>query len=103
MAAADVSAPACHPAQLPDAKRELSGELQLDLAAYELRRGEARVDLPPREMVLLILLVGNQGKLVTRLEIQHAVWPENPPAKLDTSINTLVRRLRRALGDNSLE
>jgi DNA-binding response OmpR family regulator len=48
--------------------------LDLDLAAHELRRGEASVHLRPKEFGLLALLAAHPGRVYTRRELLERVW-----------------------------
>lgn len=77
------------------------GEFELDLGAEQLRRNGEAVHLERRPMGLLILLVTNQGRMVTREEIIAALWPKNVIIDFDAGLNTLVRKVRNALGDSS--
>jgi DNA-binding winged helix-turn-helix (wHTH) protein len=99
MAAAHPSAPSAPARQLPAVWNW--AHFELDLNRCELRKSGRHIDLPPREFALLILLVTSRGRLVTRAEIGAAVWADHQPARLDDGINSVVKRLRRALGDNS--
>jgi TolB-like protein/DNA-binding winged helix-turn-helix (wHTH) protein/Flp pilus assembly protein TadD len=78
----------------------IESELVLDLGRYELRREDRSVRLEKQPMELLILLVENQGQLVTREQIVARLW--DAPAALDTerSINTAIRKIRLALRDD---
>ncbi len=51
-------------------------------------------------MDLLILLVERRGQMVTRTGIVERLWGKNVFLDVDTSINTAIRKLRRALRDN---
>jgi len=75
-------------------------DVELDLARYELRR-DGRVErLEKRPMELLILLVERRGQLVTRAEILERLWGRDVFLDADAAINTAVRKVRRALGDD---
>jgi TolB-like protein/DNA-binding winged helix-turn-helix (wHTH) protein/Flp pilus assembly protein TadD len=75
-------------------------DLELDLARYELRR-DGRVErLEKRPMELLILLSERRGQLVTRAEILERLWGRDVSLSTDAAINTAVRKVRRALGDD---
>ncbi len=50
-------------------------------------------------MELLILLAARPGVLVSRQEIVDALWGPDVFVDVDQSINTAVRKIRRALGD----
>ena len=74
--------------------------LELDLARYELRR-DGRVErLEKLPMELLILLAERRGQLVTRAEILERLWGRDVSLSTDAAINTAVRKVRRALGDD---
>jgi len=72
----------------------------LNRGAYELRRGGVVVPLQRIPLELLCLLVERRGELVTREEILERVWGKGVFVDSETSINTAVRKLRRALSDN---
>jgi DNA-binding winged helix-turn-helix (wHTH) protein/tetratricopeptide (TPR) repeat protein len=72
----------------------------LNRGAYELRRGGVVVPLQRIPLELLGLLVERRGQVVTRAEILERVWGKGVFVDSETSINTAVRKLRRALGDN---
>jgi DNA-binding winged helix-turn-helix (wHTH) protein/predicted ATPase len=72
----------------------------LDRGAYELRRDGAVVPLQRIPLELLCLLVERRGQLVTREEILDRVWGKGVFVDSENSINTAVRKLRRALSDD---
>jgi DNA-binding winged helix-turn-helix (wHTH) protein/predicted ATPase len=74
----------------------------LNRSACELRRGDALVPLQRVPLELLSLLLERRGQLVTRKEILERVWGKGVFVDGETSINTAVRKLRRALSDNPL-
>ena len=50
---------------------------ELDLRAYELRRGGRSLKLEPIPMALLVLLIEHKGVLVTRDQIVERVWDQH--------------------------
>lgn len=50
------------------------GQLHINLEQYKVTLGGEPVDLSPREYKLLMYLVENEGKTVTRIQILNAVW-----------------------------
>src|SRR6202046_1293659 len=72
----------------------------LNRGAYELRRGKAVVPLQRIPLKLLCLLVERRGQLVTREEILERVWGKGVFVDGENSINTAVRKVRRALSDD---
>ncbi len=77
------------------------GDFELDLGAQQLRRQGEPVHLERRPFDLLVLLVTNHGRLVPRDDVVRKLWPDNVIIEFDTGLNTLVRKVRRALGDSS--
>lgn len=75
-------------------------EFELDLAAYALRKGGERVRLEKMPMEVLIRLVRADGALVERGEIRAALWGSDVFVEHDAAINTAVRKIRQALGDD---
>ena len=47
------------------------------------------------------MLIDRRGEMVTRAEIQHQLWGKDVIVDFNHSINQLVRKLRRALGDSA--
>jgi len=76
------------------------GDFVLDRGAYELRRGDEAVPLQRIPLELLCLLVERCGQIVTREEILERVWGKGVFVDVESSINTAIRKLRRALGDD---
>ncbi|MDX1508097.1 MAG: winged helix-turn-helix domain-containing protein, partial [Woeseiaceae bacterium] len=79
------------------------GEFELDLDAVQLRHRGQPVRLERRPLDLLILLVERHGQLVSRDDIIAALWPERVIIDFESGLNTLVRKVRNALGDASDE
>jgi TolB-like protein/DNA-binding winged helix-turn-helix (wHTH) protein/Tfp pilus assembly protein PilF len=77
------------------------GEFELDLDAFELKLPGKPVKLERRALDLLALLVKQPNRLVPREEIIAALWPPNVVIDFDSGLNTLVRKVRTALGDSS--
>src|SRR5277367_4441039 len=72
----------------------------LDRGAFELRRGDKAVRLQRIPLQLLCLLVERRGQLVPREEILERVWEKGVFVDFESSINTAMRKLRRALSDD---
>ena len=85
------------------AGKEASGEIELDLGRYELRRRGRRVKLEKKPMELLIFLVARREQLVSRKDIVSKLWRSNLFIDTEPSINNIVRKIRAALGDNPAE
>jgi len=79
------------------------GDFELDLDALQLRCAGVPVRLERRPLDLLVLLVQNHGRMVSREEIIAALWPKDVIIDFDSGLNTLVRKVRNALGDSAEE
>ena len=75
-------------------------DVELDIRRYELRRDGEQIRLERLPMELLILMASRDGQLVTRADIVRALWGGNAWRQTDNSINTAVRKIRVALGEN---
>jgi len=74
------------------------GEFTLDVGERRLLRGSQPVRLSPRTHAVLVALVREHGRLVTKEELLARVWPE---AFVEEGILTVhISSLRKALGDN---
>ena len=78
-------------------------DFELDIAAYTLRRGGERLKLEKIPMDMLILLVEHAGALVERKRLHSALWGGAVFVDRDAGINTAIRKIREALGDNAEE
>ena len=76
------------------------GEFELDIVAYELRRGGYPVHLERHTMDLLILLVERHRQLVSRADIVKRLWNPGVSVDFEMGINTAIRKLRQALRDS---
>jgi TolB-like protein/Flp pilus assembly protein TadD len=79
------------------------GEFELDLDAQKLRLRGKHVPLERRPFDLLVLLIAAEGRVVPREDIIAKLWPPRVIIDFDSGINTLVRKVRSALGDSSEE
>jgi len=77
------------------------GDFELDVAAFALRREGTPVRLEKIPMELLVLLVEHAGKLVARDSIHAALWGSDVFLDRDAAINTAMRKIRKALGDDA--
>ena len=77
------------------------GEFELDLRAGELRREGKTVRLQEQPFQILRMLLKREGEVVTREEMCQDLWADGTIVEFDHSINSAVRKLRRALGDGA--
>ena len=69
-------------------------ELDVNLAAGEVRLNRRQVQLSPKEFALLAFLHQNLGRVCSKDEIGRSVWAEYQEGIFDYQIENLVRRLR---------
>ena len=74
------------------------GGVRVDPAARRAWRDDRELELSPKELDLLALLVERAGEAVSRDEIMTTVWDENWWGSTKT-LDTHVGWLRRKLGD----
>ena len=77
------------------------GDFELDVAAFTLRREGTPVRLERIPMEVLVLLVEHAGTLVARDSMQAALWGSDVFLDRDAAINTAMRKIRKALGEDS--
>jgi DNA-binding response OmpR family regulator len=80
----------------PDVLR--AGDVTVDRGARRAFRGDAELDLRPKEFDLLALLVGEAGRAVTRDSIMREVWDEHWFGSTKT-LDMHISALRRKLGE----
>src|SRR5258708_23432926 len=73
----------------------------LDLDAEVLLRAGQRVPLQPQPMTVLRMLVSRPGELVTRKELQSAVWSDGTFVDFEQGLNWCIKRIREVLGDDA--
>ena len=77
------------------------GEYELNFARFQLFRGGSPVRLEGLPLQLLMFLIENQGRLVTREQIADALWGKDVFVDVEQGINTAIRKVRKALEDDS--
>ena len=92
---------ASRPMSQPDSQSTLRfGEFELDISAYELRRGGQPVHLERQPMDLLILLVERHRQIVWRADIAKRLWDPGVFVDIEMGVNTAIRKVRQALRDS---
>jgi DNA-binding winged helix-turn-helix (wHTH) protein len=74
---------------------------EVDLRTEELRKQGLKVKLHGQPFQVLAMLLERPGRLVTREEIREKLWPGDTFIDFEKSINTSIKRLREALGDDA--
>src|ERR1044071_3033265 len=77
------------------------GPFTLDFENELLLRGGERVPLQPQPMKVLLLLAARAGELVTRQELQRAVWCDDTFVDFNQGLNWCVKRIREVLDDDA--
>jgi len=84
------------------AGRRLSfGVFELDLRAGELRKRGLRVRLQQQPLQVLAMLLEQAGQVVSREELQKALWPADTFVDFDHGLNKAINKIREALGDSA--
>ena len=74
------------------------GKFVLDEESRQLRRGASPVHLEPKAFELLLLLLRERPRALSKQAIRDAIWPETHVS--ESSLAGLVLDLRVALGDD---
>lgn len=84
------------PGRQPELLR--AADLELDLARHRAARAGRRLDLTPKEFVLLTLFIRRKGEVLSRTLIAELVWEMHFDS--DTNVvDVAVRRLRSKVDD----
>jgi two-component system OmpR family response regulator len=82
------------------------GDLTLDPATRNVRRGEAEIPLSAKEFALLEAFMRRPGEVLTRLELLEHAWDfayENRSNVIDVYVRYLRAKLDRPFGVESIE
>ena len=74
------------------------GEHLLDVDRHELRRGGEQIAVEPQVFDLLVHLVQNRDRVVSRDDLIDAVWGGRIVS--DSAVTTRLNAARRAVGDS---
>ena len=77
------------------------GVFEVDLRAGELRKRGLRVRLQQQPFQVLAILLERRGEVVSREELQQALWPANTFVDFDHGLNKAINKIREALGDSA--
>lgn len=77
----------------------ICGDLEMDLLARRVKRGDKQINLLPKEFQILEYLMRNQGRVVTRSALLEHIWDYrfDPHTSL---IDTHMSRLRKKLDED---
>jgi TolB-like protein/DNA-binding winged helix-turn-helix (wHTH) protein len=77
------------------------GMFEVDLQAMQLLKAGLRVRLQHQPFQILVLLLKCPGAVVTREELRASLWPTDTFVDFEHSLNTAIKKLRDALGDDA--
>ena len=79
------------------------GEFEVDTRARELSKNGTNLKLRGQPYLILEVLLGRAGEVVTREEIQEKLWPADTFVDFEHGLNTSVKKLRQVLCDSAEE
>lgn len=71
-------------------------DVKVDFLGYTAKKGEELVDLKPKEIQLLSLLLKNKGQVLTRNQMIDAIW-NSDEMPIDRVIDVYIKNLRKKL------
>ncbi len=77
------------------------GPFELDRSTGELRKSGVPVRLSGQPFQILLILLAQPGEVVAREQLRAAVWGDGTFVDFEHSLNAVVNKLRRALGDSA--
>ncbi len=81
------------PEEDPETRLSVAPGFELDVMSRELRHGNGRIHLRPREYSLLAVLASQPGRAFTRRQLMELAW-EPHPAILPRAVDVHVHWLR---------
>src|SRR6185295_5265842 len=70
---------------------------EVDLTAGEVRKGGVKLKLGGQPFQVLVILLEQHGKVVTREQLQQRLWPDTF-VDVDHNLNTAINKIREVLG-----
>jgi DNA-binding winged helix-turn-helix (wHTH) protein/Tol biopolymer transport system component len=77
------------------------GVFEADFEQLVLSRNGLRVRLQEQPFQVLAMLLERPGEVVTREQIGQKLWSNNTYVEFDDGLNTAIKKLRNALGDEA--
>ena len=72
------------------------GDVTVDFSSYTAKDTNGKIDLTPKEIDLLRLLVEHKGLVLTRSQILDDLWGNDAPI-IDRTVDVYIRNLRKKL------
>lgn len=86
-------------AQIPDTIH--LGDTTVNFSGYTASGPEGRIDMSPKEIDLLRLLVEHKGLVLTRSQILDDLWGDDSPI-IDRTVDTYIKNLRKKLNTDRI-
>jgi DNA-binding winged helix-turn-helix (wHTH) protein len=77
------------------------GVFEFDPRTAELRKNGVKRKLQDQPRQVLLQLLQRPGEIVSREELRSLLWSDDTFVDFETGLNTVVKRLRDALGDSA--
>jgi serine/threonine protein kinase/Tol biopolymer transport system component/DNA-binding winged helix-turn-helix (wHTH) protein len=87
------------PATLPRLVR--FGIYEVDLRSGELRKNGQKIKIQEQPFKVLAMLLEHPGEIVTREELQRALWSTDTFVDFEHGLNKTINKIREALGDDA--
>jgi DNA-binding winged helix-turn-helix (wHTH) protein len=89
----------CSVNELPPSRTLIRfGVFELDTEIGELLKQGSKVRLQEQPFQILRILLEHRGKVVTREDLQHRIWPADTFVDFDRGLYNAIKKLREALG-----
>lgn len=75
------------------------GTFEVDPGSHEIRKHGLRISLEGKPFEILMTLLENPGRVVTRKTLRQRLWPDSFVG-YEHRLNTAVNKLRETLGDS---
>ena len=85
----------------PEILRVQFGDITVDFGGYAAWNQAGRIDLTPKEIELLKLLLEHKGLVLTRSQILDELWGYDAPI-IDRTVDTYIKNLRKKLKLNRI-
>ena len=85
----------------PKILRVQFGDITVDFGGYAAWNQAGRIDLTPKEIELLKLLLEHKGLVLTRSQILDELWGYDAPI-IDRTVDTYIKNLRKKLNLNRI-
>lgn len=86
-----------------DARLLCCGELQVNPSSAVVMRGGREIFLSALEYRLLLLLIHNQGQILTRNQLLEEIWDASGEYVNDNTLSVYMKRLREKIEENPQE